>query len=70
MSRGIKVRNDSEIVPISIMVGIIIGILFTALMYEFLPESIVVKANSVIELCEQDLPRTQRCIITAIPEEK
>lgn len=63
-------RNDYDAGIILFIVGIIIGILFTASMYEFLPESIVVKANSVIELCEQDLPRTQRCIITAIPEEK
>lgn len=62
--------NDGSEVPISMAVGIIIGILFTVSMYEFLPASTVVKAESAIELCEQDLPRSQYCIITATPEVK
>lgn len=63
-------RNDYDAGIILFIVGIIIGILFTASMYEFLPESIVVKANSVIEFCEQDLSRSQDCVLTAIPVEK
>lgn len=62
--------NNSETVPISIMFGIIIGIMFTVVLYEFLPASTKVKADSVIELCEQNLPRNQHCVLTAIPEEK
>lgn len=62
--------NDGSEVPISMMVGLIIGIMFTYLMYEYLPASTVVKADSAIELCERNLPRTQKCIIAAIPEEK
>ena len=28
------------------------------------------KMKSVVEQCEKDLPRTQKCILTAIPEVK
>ena len=62
--------NNNDSIPMAIITGMVIGMLLTIVMYEYSPNSIVVKADSAIELCEQDLPRTQRCIITAIPEEK
>lgn len=64
-------RNDgTDMLPVLFIVGFLLGILFTVVTYEFLPVSTVVKADSAIELCELDLPRTQRCILTAIPKEK
>lgn len=71
MSRDIEMRNDgTDALPALFIVGVLLGILLTVVTYEFLPVSTVVKADSVIELCELDLPRTQHCILTAIPKEK
>ncbi len=61
--------EDVTAIPIFIMFGIIIGIILTVSMYEYLPISTVVKAGSAIKLCERNLPRIQHCIITAIPKE-
>lgn len=35
-----------------------------------LPTSLLAQARKEIALCEKDLPRSQHCVIIAVPEEK
>ncbi len=61
---------DSSAPILFLFLGISIGVFFTITLYEFLPTSSIVISENAIAICEQELPRNQKCIITAILEEK
>lgn len=64
---GIK-RNRRMITAIVIL-GIVIGILFTSSSYIFITGNLYTIAKDAIANCELNILRSQRCIIIAIPEE-
>ena len=51
---------DEALVAGGIVIGCIFGILFGALAMSW-------DANKLIEQCELNLPRTQTCVLNAIP---
>jgi hypothetical protein len=54
--------------PYAYLIGFITGVLSLTLFLKIIPATIVYKYNKAIELCEKDLPRSQECVITAIPK--
>lgn len=49
--------------------GILVGILISFIFVIAFKSDIHDSGVMALHLCEQDLPRNQRCLITAIPEE-
>jgi len=48
--------------------GMFLGTLLYNLLLTIIPTSTIYKYDKAIELCEKDLPRSQSCVITAIPK--
>lgn len=52
--------------------GYIVAIVFGAILFmiflKFVPGSITEAYYDALEICEADLPRSQKCVITAVPE--
>ena len=49
-------------------VGMVLAV-FTALNFPSEERELSIKAQTVIEACEMELPRIQHCVLSAIPEE-
>ena len=52
----------------ALIAGIIIGAMLVT-MLTMVPWSYHSKALKALEQCEKDLPRSQECVITAVPKE-
>ena len=52
----------------ALIAGIIIGAILVT-MIQMTPWSYHFKAVKALEQCEKDLPRSQECVITAVPKE-
>lgn len=52
----------------SYVVAIVFGAILFMIFLKLVPGSITEAYYDVIEICEADLPRSQKCIITAVPE--
>ena len=52
------------------ILGVWTGIMLTVIIASIMPDSNYNKVHDAITKCEQNLPRTQVCVITAVPELK
>lgn len=50
-------------------VGALAGVILAFLAFYAAPNSLTNKAHDAIQECERDLPRSQRCHLTAVPNE-
>jgi hypothetical protein len=61
--------TDTKAIMIGgLILGAACALLVAALMYN-MPGTLRDTAKQALKVCEQDLPRSKHCIITAIPQE-
>jgi len=60
---------DAKNIAVILFVGFIIGLVCSAILAN-LPNSPLSQARDAVTKCEEHLPRSQECIITAILKEK
>lgn len=63
-------NEENETKIMNFILGFWTGIMLVAIISAIVPDSIYNKVHDAITKCEQNLPRTQVCVITAVPELK
>lgn len=57
-------NEDTAFTLLNLAIGLIIGLV----VFNYFPGTLLKSAQIAIEECEQELPRNQHCILSAIPE--
>lgn len=63
-------KNTSEIITIAFVFGFgfIIGIICTATLFIYYPNTILQQVSVMKQECEKSLPRDQQCVIKMVPK--